>query len=103
MGQRREGGRKGGKRKGEKGREKEEELGVIKFLVSEERRDGWWCFNGEVAIGEGLRVEGEGAVVEHQLGVVIGKGGRLDAKVAEHCVRFPTTEELSGIFVHSGA
>ena len=46
--------------------------------------------------------EREAPVFEHALGVVLGVGGGLDAKVAEHGVRAPPAEELDGVGVGSG-
>ena len=47
------------------------------------------------------RSEGEGAMVQHELGEV-GRVG-LDAKVAEHGVRFPALQELNFVWVLVGA
>ena len=46
-------------------------------------------------------MEGVGAMVEHQLGIVVGLSSGLDAQVAEHGVGFPTAEELDSVFVNS--
>ena len=60
----------------------------------EEIDDGLWGFDGHVVRGR-LRVEGEGAVVQHKLGI-IGRHS-LDAEVAEHSVRFPATKEHNSL------
>ena len=52
--------------------------------------------------GKGAGSEGEGAMVEHSLGVVGGLGVGLDAEVAEHCITFPAAEETDGIGVDVG-
>ena len=39
-----------------------------------------------VAAGAGCGGEGVGAMVEHELGVVVGVGGSMDAKAAKHGV-----------------
>jgi len=49
------------------------------------------------------RGEGVGAMVEHLLGEVGTVDVCLDAKIAEHGVRFPPTEELDDIRVDVGA
>ena len=55
-----------------------------------------------VGDGKGTRGEGEGAMVEHSLGVVGGLGVSLNAKVSEHCITFPAAEETDGIGVDVG-
>ena len=50
--------------------------------------------DGEVVVGKVIGHEGEGAVVQHGLGVIGGMGGSLYAQVAKHGIRFPSAEEL---------
>ena len=61
------------------------------------------CLLRGVAPGAGCGGEGVGAMVEHQLGVVMSMGGSLDAKAAEHGVRLPAAQELDGVRVEPGA
>ena len=78
-------------------------VGFVELHVGEERGDFGWGLVREGAFSVGRRVEGEGAVVQHLLGVVVGVGGRLDAEVPEHSIRFPAAEEHDGVFVDPGA
>ena len=55
------------------------------------------------ALGAGCGGEGVGAMVEHELGIVVSVGGSLDAKVAEHGVGLPAAQELDGVRVGPGA
>ena len=43
--------------------------------------------------------EGVGAVVQHELRIVVGMRGSLDAQVAQHGVRLPAAKELDSVFV----
>ena len=40
-------------------------------------------------------------MVQHLLRIVVGQHSGLDAKVAEHGIGFPSTEQLDGVFVYS--
>ena len=46
--------------------------------------------------------EGVGAVVEHELSIVVGMRGSLNAQVAKHGIRLPAAKELDGILVDTG-
>ena len=59
-------------------------LGVAEFLVGEESCDGSRCLLRGAAALVDTGSEGEGAMVEHELGE--GRGSGLDAEVAEHGV-----------------
>ena len=61
------------------------------------------CLLRGVAACAGCGGEGAGAMVEHELGVVVSMGGSLDAKVAEHGVGLPAAQELDGVRVDPGA
>ena len=61
----------------------------------EELGDGERGFGGYGGFMRARVVEGEGAVVQHELGIVTGSC--LDAQVPEHGVRFPATEEHDGV------
>ena len=50
--------------------------------------------DGEVVVGKVIGHEGEGAMVQHGLGVIGGMSSRLDAQVAKHGIRFPSAEKL---------
>ena len=75
---------------------------VVELGVLEESDDGWRGFDGHGGcMRSRLRVEREGAVVQHKLGI-IGRRS-LDAEITEHCVRFPATEEHDGVGANVGA
>ena len=57
---------------------------------------------GEATGLEVSRDEGEGAVVEHALGELVGVDGGLDPEVPEHSVRFPAAEEHDGVTIDVG-
>ena len=75
-----------------------EALVVVELLVSEDgsdaRRDFLRDRCGGVVDAGG---EGVGAMVEHELGKVLGRS--LDAEVLEHGVGFPAPEELDAVLV----
>ena len=75
----------------------------VEFGVGKECGYCGWSFVGKAIISKGLGVEGVGTMVEHLLGIVELQGGSLNAKVAEHGVRFPSAQELDGILVNAGA
>ena len=54
-----------------------------------------WEAAGSVDAGS----EGVGAVVQHELSIVVGMRGSLDAQVAKHGIRLPAAKELNGILV----
>ena len=76
---------------------------LAEFVVGEQRGDVGWCLFRDPGVVEDLWGEGVRAVVEHELGEVVGNGGCLDAQVAEHGVREPTAEELDGVAVDASA
>ena len=53
-----------------------------------------------VAFSVGLRMEREGACLQHGFSVVAGGGSGLDAEVVEHRFRFPSAKQLDSDLVH---
>ena len=89
----RRGGDRGARRKG---------IG-IELVVCQELADLGGGLLRDVAAGAGGGGEGVGAMVEHEMGVVVSMGGSLDAKVAKHGDGLPAAQELDGVQVNPGA
>ena len=76
---------------------------VVELLMGEQSGHSWRGLLGEAGGSERLRGEGVAAVVQHELGIVVGYRRSLDAQVAEHGVRLPAAEKLDGAAVDAGA
>ena len=62
-------------------------LGVVELCPGGCQGGGcWWCLMWQALGLVSVRVEGEGAMVEHALRQVASHGGGLDAQVPEHGV-----------------
>ena len=75
----------------------------VQLVVGEQGGDRCGGLLGEATGLEVSRDEGEGAVVEHTLGELMGVDGGLDPEVPEHSVRFPAAEEHDGVTINVGA
>ena len=79
----------------EVGKLREKRLVIVQLVMGEQFGDQ----------GTGFEVrgdEGEGAMVEHALGELVGVDGGLNPEVPEHSVRFPVAEEYDGVAVDVG-